>query len=73
MRHNWHRINGWKNLSVYNGFRARYTEVSPTDFLDKHQFGDIDFKRLHPQSLGHDRGERMEGEKNKIWQSVWRF
>ena len=32
----------------------------------------IDFERLHPQSLGHDRGEKIDAKKKKMmWRSVW--
>ena len=33
--------------------------------FSEHQFGSIDFERLHPQSLGHDRGEKIDAKKKK--------
>jgi len=33
--------------------------------VSEHQFGTIDFERLHPQSLGHDRGEKIDAKKKK--------
>jgi hypothetical protein len=34
--------------------------------FSEHQFGSIDFERLHPQSLGHDRGEKIDAKKTKM-------
>ena len=42
--------------------------------FSEHQFGSIDFERLHPQSLGHDRVEKIDAKKKKMmWRSVWGF
>ena len=41
--------------------------------VSEHQFGTIDFERLHPQLLGHDRGEKIDAKKKMMWRSVWGF
>ena len=47
----------------FGGCNRKRDSVVFGHFHDQHQFGAIDFSRLHPQSLGHDRGEKIYAKK----------